>query len=205
MYNKFVSTILGACYSIQNQRKFSLHNEISYPDHPHPIDRRRVAKKKTHFCKRGQDCGFIYIDIMEHAGGILGNNVIFGRNDSLIVGLPYAWMGSDIEVIKKSFSNDLGKEKWEGGRLRERMIGTIGKINLVSQQSNKEAKLIVPQPKERNDVAKEGGAIWGGISKDPREPEERGTSQYSTELNPVKNFYTGTSISKGVIYTILIS
>ena len=194
--------ILGACYSIQNQRKFSLHNDISYPDHPHP---RRVAKKKTHFCKRGQDCGFIYFDVMEHAGGVLGNNAIFGRNDSLIVGLPYAWMGSDIEVIKKSFSTDSGKEKWEGGRYRERMIGTIGKVNLVSQQPNVDPKLIVPQPQEHNEVTKEGGAIWGGIFKEPTKPEERGTSQYSTESNPVKNFYTGTSIAKGMKLMILVS
>ena len=142
---------------------------------------------------------------MEHAGGVLGNKVIFGRNDSLIVGLPYAWMGSDIEVIKKSFSNDFGKEKWEAGKRRERMIGTIGKINPISQKSNEETKLIVPQPQKLNRVAKEGGSIWGGISKEPTQPGERGTSQYSTELNPVKNFYTGTSIAKGMIHTILIS
>ena len=192
----------------RNFAKFFLYqtaeNEISYPDHPYPIDR-SVAEEKKPFCRRGQTCGLIYFDIMEHAGGVLGNNVIFGMNDSLIVGLPYAWMGSDIEVIKKSFSNDFGKEKWEGGSKRERMIGTIGKINLVHQQSNEETNLIVPQPQKHNKVAKEGGAIWGGIFREPREAEERGTSQYSTESNPVKNFYTGTSIAKGMMFIILIS
>ena len=128
----------------------------------------------------------VYVDVMEHTGGVLGNNMIFGRDNSVVVGLPYAWMGSHTQVFKNTDKYNYNKE---------RFIGTIGKISSKSSQTY---DLMVPQPNEHNEVVKKGGAVWGGTFKEPSEAKDFGTCQFSTSSNPVKNFYTGTSITKGI-------
>ena len=183
----------GACY-FENKR-FSLQNQISYPDYPCIHENSICSKVGTNSKLLGTndinevdvnaDTG--YENVMEHSGGLLGNNMIFGLNDSVVVGLPNAWMGSDKGVF--------GLDKMK----RERFIGTIGKISLLSLPSK---DVIVPQPQAHNEIVKEGGAVWGGTFKEPSKPNEFGTCQYSTKSNPVKNFYTGTSIAKGISNSI---
>ena len=176
----------GACYFVSSQGKnrFSLENHISYPDYPFPKLGRNskfLSNNEINEFDASTDKG--YENVMKYSGGLLGNNMIFGMKDSVVVGLPYAWMGSEEGVFF------LDKMK------RDRFIGTIGKISSLSQSSN---DVIVPQPQAHNEILKEGGAVWGGTFKEPSQPNEFGTCQYSTNSNPVKNFYTGTSITKGM-------
>ena len=177
----------------ERKHKFFLNNNISYPDIPYPIPRRVIKERRSH-CKtvdKIKKCSDIFVDVMKHSGGVLGNNVIFGVGDSIIVGLPYAWMGSSVDVFG---AYSYGKE---------RMLGTIGKVELNFRHSKVNNGLIVPQPKEHDRVMDEGGAIWGGIFREPT-PSEIGSSQFSTRSNPIKNFYTGTSITKGMITGIFL-
>ena len=193
MYDSIVLIFSGACYFLHSQGKntFSLENHISYPDYPYPklgtnsrfLSDNRDDIKEFDYIRN--DVGLSgYENVMEHSGGILGNNLIFGTEDSVIVGLPYAWMGSEVEV---QLDDDMKKA---------RFIGTVGKISSITQQSN---DLIVPQPNKHNVVVKKGGAVWGGTLNEPRDSNEFGTCQYTTKSNPVENFYTGTSITKGMI------
>ena len=180
----------GACY-FENKR-FSLQNQISYPDYPYPklgtnSEFLGIFINDANEFDVMSNNGKGYENVMEHSGGLLGNNMIFGLNDSVVVGLPNAWMGSDKGVF--------GLDKMK----RERFIGTIGKISLLSLPSK---DVIVPQPQAHNEIVKEGGAVWGGTFKEPSQPNEFGTCQYSTKSNPVKNFYTGTSIAKGISNSI---
>ena len=195
-----ISILSGACYSVQDKGRFSLHNDISYPDYPSPKlfeDRskdkllkdsklRSVIKEKFWRTRNVTNRVLVFVDVMEHSGGVLGNNMIFGRDNSVVVGLPYAWMGSHTEVFINSETYNYN---------RERFIGTIGKISSNFQQSN---NLMVPQPHEHNEVVKKGGAVWGGTFEEPSDAKEFETCQFSTRSNPVKNFYTGTSITKGM-------
>ena len=153
-----------------------------------------MIKERRSYCKtidKIKKCSDIFVDVMKHSGGVLGNNVMFGMGDSVIVGLPYAWMGSSVDVFG---TYSYGKE---------RMVGTIGKIELSSQHFQGNNEFIVPQPQEHDRVVDEGGAIWGGIFREPK-PSEIGRSQFSTKSNPIKNFYTGASITKGMINDIAL-
>ena len=174
----------GACYF--EKHRFSLQNQISYPDYPFPkLGRNSIFLSNNEINEFDASTDKGYENVMKYSGGLLGNNMIFGMKDSVVVGLPYAWMGSHKLVFKQD------KMK------RERFIGTIGKISLLSLPSK---DVIVPQPQAHNEIVKEGGAVWGGTFKEPSPyaPNEFGTCQYSTKSNPVKNFYTGTSITKGI-------
>ena len=75
---------------------------------------------------------------------VLGNKIIFGKNDSVVVGLPYTWLGHS----KAPYSETDGL----------RYVGTIGKIDIDSSPVS--SKLLVPKPqKSEKVVKKEGGAI----------------------------------------------
>ena len=117
---------------------------------------------------------------LEHAV-ILGNNMILGKDGAVVVGLPYAWIG---ETFPTAFERIVGRQ--------ERRVGTIGKINFdFSGPRSSKPKLSVPKPQEYEKVADlqtMGGAVWGSD-----------VSQFSTPQDPVRNQYTGTSISKGDI------
>jgi hypothetical protein len=98
-----------------------------------------------------------------------------------VVGLPYAWIGEDFNVAFERVVNR-----------QERRVGTIGKINFdFSGSRSSGPKLSVPKPQNYYKVADlqtKGGAVWGSDM-----------SQFSTPKDPVRNQYTGTSISKGDI------
>ena len=104
----------------------------------------------------------------------LGNTMVNGKDNSVVVGLPYAWIG---ETYDAAFA--FGEE---------RRIGTIGKIEFGPNGP----KLVVPKNQEYEEVIglqTKGGSIWG--SKE---------SRVSTPSNPVRHLYAGTSISKGQFF-----
>ena len=108
--------------------------------------------------------------------------------DSIIVGLPYAWLGETSRAQSGVSGNGA------------RFVGTIGKIKFdfrngltPADQSN----IILPKPQETERVIKKGGAIWGSFPEEDPPKKHLGKSQYSTAVNPVRNFYSGTAISKG--------
>ena len=102
---------------------------------------------------------------------VLGNSMVNGKDDSIVVGLPYAWIGESYEA---AFRFD-----------EERRVGTIGKIEFGQNGP----KLVVPKNQNYDDVIglqTKGGSIWGSDE-----------SRVSTTSNPVRNLYAGTSICKG--------
>ena len=109
---------------------------------------------------------------------VLGTGIVHGKDDeSVVVGLPYAWVGESYKAAFTSFSED-----------RERRVGTIGKIDF-SVNRNLRPTLIVPKPQRKNQVTglgKRGGSIWGSES-----------SYLASRNDPVRNQNTGTSIAKG--------
>ena len=116
---------------------------------------------------------------------VIGNSIVFGKEDTVVIGLPYAWIG-------KSYSDAFSDTKGLGADY-ERRVGTIGRIGydftkLVRPQ------LTVPKPQSPNVVAGSltgrGGAIWGS-----------GESYLASQTDPIRNQYTGTSIAKGTKFT----
>ena len=112
--------------------------------------------------------------VLRHAM-IMGNSILPGKDGSFVVGLPYAWVG---ESYGAAFQFD-----------NERRIGTIGKIEFDLKRGQ---RLLVPKNQEYRDViglSSKGGSIWG--SKELR---------VSSEDDPVRNLYAGTSMAKGKNY-----
>ena len=111
-------------------------------------------------------------DILRHAV-VMGNSIIAGKDDSFVVGLPYAWVG---ESFGAAFQFD-----------NERRVGTIGRIKFDNGFS---PSLTLPKNQEYNDViglSSLGGSIWASKK-----------SSRSSEKDPVRNLYAGTSIAKGI-------
>ena len=112
---------------------------------------------------------------------VLGNSMVFGKKDTVVVGLPYAWVG-------KSYSDAFSDTKGIGADY-ERRVGTIGRIGYDFTKRVRPT-LTVPKPQSPNVVAGtltgRGGAIWGS--------EE---SYLASQLDPIRNQYTGTSIAQG--------
>ena len=105
---------------------------------------------------------------------VLGNSISSGKDDSFVVGLPYAWIG---ESYGAAFVFD-----------NERRVGTIGKVVFDRIRG---PRLIVPKNQEYRDVvglASQGGSIWASSQ-----------SRVSSFSDPIRNLYVGTSISKGSI------
>ena len=103
----------------------------------------------------------------------MGNSIIAGKDDSFVVGLPYAWVG---ESFGSAFRDD-----------NERRVGTIGRIKLDNRLG---PSLTLPKNQEYRDViglSSQGGSTWASKK-----------SRVSSETNPVKNLYAGTSIAKGM-------
>ena len=104
---------------------------------------------------------------------VMGNNIIAGKGDSFVVGLPYAWVG---ESFGAAFQFD-----------NERRVGTIGRVTFDDRLG---PSLTLPKNQEYSDViglSSQGGSIWASKK-----------SRRSSEKDPVRNLYAGTSIAKGI-------
>ena len=111
-------------------------------------------------------------NILRHAV-VMGNSMIAGKDDSFVVGLPYTWVG---ESFGSAFQDN-----------NERRIGTIGRVNFDERLG---PSLTLPKNQEYSDViglASQGGSIWASKM-----------SSRSSEKDPVRNLYAGTSIAKGI-------
>ena len=190
---------LGSCYAHaddhnSNNLEFSLTNNI-FPDGivPSYTQRERFPPKdsKVYGCKAyTNDCWGQRVHTLENFG-VLGNSLISGNRGSVIVGLPYAWLGETTTTFTRIDDE------------AERFVGTIGKIQFDFSNSLKPAdqlNITVPKPQKTDDVIKKGGAVWGGVPSSPKKDHMNlGKSQFSSSINPVRNFYSGTSISRGKI------
>ena len=112
---------------------------------------------------------------------VIGNSIVFGKEDTVVIGLPYAWIG-------KSYSDAFSDTKGLGADY-ERRVGTIGRIGYDFTKRVRPT-LTVPKPQSPNEVAGSltgrGGAIWGSEK-----------SYLASQRDPIRNQYTGTSIAKG--------
>ena len=83
--------------------------------------------------------------VLRHAM-IMGNSIIAGKDDSFVVGLPYAWVGESFGAAFQ-FNN-------------ERRVGTIGRIKLDDSRG---PSLTLPKNQEYSDViglSSQGGSSW---------------------------------------------
>ena len=107
----------------------------------------------------------------------MGNSIIAGKDDSFVVGLPYAWVGESFGAAFQ-FNN-------------ERRVGTIGRIKLDDSRG---PSLTLPKNQEYSDViglSSHGGSVWASKK-----------SRVSSEKDPVRHLYAGTSIAKGKYFDI---
>ena len=179
---------IGSCYVYENGRNssdsaFLLRNKenAKFLDVVPPYTQNELRRNEIELqrCFRGDNGAKKCVDrkenpnVWRHAM-VLGNSILSGKDDSFVVGLPYAWIGESYEV---AFNFD-----------DERRIGTIGKVVFDKIRG---PRLVVPKNQEYRDVvglASQGGSIWGTSQ-----------SRVSSFSDPVRNLYVGTSISKGSI------
>ena len=174
--------ILGVCYVYDHKRsenKTSYGFELTNSFFPNGIIPKYTSKRKWDN-KKNRYVDDFPVNTLRRAM-VLGNSMIFGKEDSVVVGLPYAWIG-------KSYSDAFSDTKGLGADY-ERRVGTIGRIGYDFTKRVK-PQLTIPKPQSPNVVAGSltgrGGAIWGS-----------GESYLASQRDPIRNQYTGTSISKG--------
>ena len=168
--NKSLNTVfplayLGSCYEYKQDEILGGSLDEIYTS---------IGKRKSNgndWLQISRDPLLLWHPIFMGTTLMLGKPNNDGSTDTLIVGLPYAWVG------RKWNSRDrFDKDN------RQRTVGTIGRIDISGNQ------ISVPTPREIDSIVdNDGGAIWGSAN-----------SYYSTKDDPIESQQTGTSVAKGM-------